>query len=88
MHAKAVALGFDGVADLLDRTRHLNDVQFGDIVGLKQGPAATFRRRHGRQPDIVSIRSTTDSLPLETAIERDNHRTNEAAVLVFAPASG
>lgn len=47
MHAKAVVLGFDGVADLLDRTRHLNDVEFGDLVGLRQSPAATFRRRHG-----------------------------------------
>jgi hypothetical protein len=47
MQATAVSLGFADLAGLLEQTRHLNDVEFGKLVGLGQGPAATFRRRHG-----------------------------------------
>ncbi|MFE7506924.1 MucR family transcriptional regulator [Promicromonospora sp. NPDC057488] len=47
MQATAVTLGFTDLAGLLEQTRHLNDVEFGELVGLGQGPAATFRRRHG-----------------------------------------
>ncbi|GAA2223182.1 hypothetical protein GCM10010413_15190 [Promicromonospora sukumoe] len=47
MQATAVTLGYDDLANLLEQARHLNDVEFGKLVGLGQGPAATFRRRHG-----------------------------------------
>ena len=47
MQGVAATLGFDDLVGLLQRTRHLNDVEFGRLVGLDQGPAATFRRRHG-----------------------------------------
>jgi hypothetical protein len=47
MQATAATLGYDDLAGLLEQTRHLNDVEFGELVGLGQGPAATFRRRHG-----------------------------------------
>jgi len=47
IHAVGTTLGYHGVSDLLDRTRHLNDVELAGLLGVKPERARTFRRRHG-----------------------------------------
>jgi hypothetical protein len=65
MHTTAVGLGYDGVVDLLDQTRGLNDVQLAELLGVKPERARKFRRRHGiespgrRYSDKAEIEAAT-----------------------------